>query len=627
MKGQGPLERRVRARGARAVVAVLLGILGLAFFRAQVLRSSTWALRSESNRLRPLPVPAPRGTIFDREGRVIADVVPGHSISLLPAPPGVIRATLERMQAHISLSDERIEELMATARRNPREPLLVDVNASFQEVSSLEERRAAFPDVFIEMRPRRRYPAGSAAAHVIGHVGEITAEELESERFQAYEQGMIVGKEGIERQYDEALQGSRGVRYVEVDAVGRIVGSFQGQEAIPTRPGEDIQLNLDLELMSFVHRAFPDTMRGAVVALDVEDGGVLALYSSPAFDPNDFIGGIDTETWRSLSQDPAQPLFNRAVQGLYPPASTWKLASAAIGLELGVVTPTEEMPLPCTGGMQFGNRYFRCWEPDGHGYLDLAGAIQHSCDVYFYQLGRRIGLQGLLEEGTRIGFSRQCGIDLPQEQAGLYPESTSYWERRFGYRPTEAEALNLAIGQGPNSQTPLKMAQFYLALARDGSAPAPRLRQGMEEGPAWRLDLSDESLDALLEGLRRVTRPGGTAHLASLEHWDLMGKTGTAQNAQDPDRDHAWFAGMAGPLDGDPEVVVVAIVEFGEHGSTAAAPLVAKTADFWLRKKHGIPVDTIQTLGEHYRTGTPAPWARRFQSDGRATGGDGGPGP
>jgi penicillin-binding protein 2 len=349
-------------------------------------------------------------------------------------------------------------------------------------------------------------------------------------------------------------------------------------------------------------------MRGAVAALNVEDGGVLALYSSPTFDPNDFVGGIDADIWASLTDDPNQPLFNRSVLGRYPPGSTWKLATAAIALDLGVVRPDETMPIPCTGGMQFGNRIWRCWDREGHGAVDLLGALRHSCDVYFYQLGLRIGLRRLLEEGTRIGFNERCGVDLPAELPGRFPADPSFWERTFGYRPTEGEALNLAIGQGPNDQTPLKMAQFYLAIARDGSAPPPRLRRTPEtpEG-GWTLNLSAEALETMREGLRAVVRPGGTAYLSSLEHWDLMGKTGTVQNPPNPD--HAWFAGIAGPRGGGPEIVVVVIVEFGESGSGVAAPLVAKTADFFLRKKYGIPVDSIQTLGEHYRTRTPAPWA------------------
>jgi penicillin-binding protein 2 len=248
--------------------------------------------------------------------------------------------------------------------------------------------------------------------------------------------------------------------------------------------------------------------------------------------------------------------------------------------------------------------------------MDMLDGIRHSCDTYFYQLGLRIGLDRLLAEGTRIGFNRPCGIDLPTESQGIFPADPSFWQRRWGYRATEGEVLSLAIGQGPNSQTPLKMAQFYLAIARDGTAPPPRILRATEplEG-GWSLDLSSEALEVMREGLRRVVEPGGTAHLSSLEHWDLMGKTGTVQNPPNPD--HAWFAGIAGPIAGAPEVVVVVIVEFGISGSGTAAPLMAKTADFYLRKKYGIPVDTIQTLGEHYRTGTPAPWVRRFSQGDR----------
>ncbi len=469
--------------------------------------------------------------------------------------------------------------------------------------------------MLIQTRPKRRYLGGRATSHVIGYVGEVTARELEDPRFRGYEQGMVVGKEGVERKYETTLQGTQGVRYVEVDALGRVVGSFRGVSETPAREGDDVHLNLDLELQRWVDRIFPDTMRGAVVALDARDGGVLALYSSPTFDPNAFVGGIDPDLWRRLNGDPAQPLFNRAVQGLYPPASTWKLAAAAIALEVGAVRPDELMPEPCRGGIWFGNRYFRCWKPEGHGALDLAGAIRNSCDVYFYQLGLAVGLERLLDQGTRVGFSRRSGIDLPQEAEGIFPEDASFWERRFGDPPTEAEALNLAIGQGPNSQTPLKMAQFYLALARDGTAPAPRVVGEAEPDEGWSLDLAPSSLEAVREGLRGVVAPGGTAFLSSLEHWDFIGKTGTGQNAQDPERDHAWFVGMAGPPGERTEVVVAVLVEFGESGSGTAAPLVAKTADFYLRTEHGMEVDTVQTLGEHWRTGTPAPWgARRLRA-------------
>jgi penicillin-binding protein 2 len=603
---------RRRARGATIIIGAVIGALVATFFRAQILRSDTWSLRSESNRLRPLPVPAARGTIFDRHGEVLADNIPGYAVSVLPASRDSVRAVLERLRPLLGLSDQGIEGLMLRRSQDPRRPLLVDSDASFDEVAALEERREQNPTVFLEMRPKRRYVAGAAAAHVLGYVGEITAEELERPRFETYEQRMVVGKEGVERQYEADLQGRQGVRYVEVDALGRIVGSFEGRRGDPAVPGDDVVLNLDLDLTREIDRIFPDSMRGAVVALDVADGGVLALYSAPNYDPNEFVGGIEVGLWNELNTDPARPLYNRPVLGRYAPASTWKLATAAIALELGVVEATEHMPIPCTGGMRWGNRYWRCWKPEGHGSLSLVDALRDSCDVYFYQMGVRVGLDRLLEHGTRIGFSSTCGVDLPLEREGIFPADRSFWERRFGYTPTEGEVLSLAIGQGPNSQTPLKVAQFYLAIARDGTAPAPSIVQNpAEPAPGWSLDLSAENLEWLREGLRRVVRPGGTAYMSSLEHWDLMGKTGTGQNPQDPTRDHAWFAGMAGPKGGGPEIVVVALVEFGESGSGTAAPIVAKTADYWLRRRYGIPTDTIQTLREHYMAGRPAPWAGR----------------
>ena len=604
-----PHSRRRRARGALGIITIVLGALALQFFRVQMLQSNDYMLQSESNRLRPLPVAAPRGTIFDRHDRVIADNVPGYVIYVLRESRESTRQTLERLRPHLGLSDERIEILMEQYRR--WEPLVVEIDAEFEAVSVLEERREDFPGIVIETRPKRRYYAGNAVSHVLGYVNEITAEELAEPRFLEYEPGLLIGKVGVERQYEERLQGRRGVRYLEVDALGRIVGSLQGIEEDPGEPGEDIRLTIDLELMEWIHRIFPDSLAGVVVALDPADGGVLALYSAPTFDPNAFVGGLTPEEWAVLESDPRKPLFNRAVMGLYPPGSTWKLAAAAIALERGVVGPLDEMPEPCTGGLVYGGLYRGCWLAEGHGYLGLAGAIANSCNVYFYQLGLKVGLDAMLEEGTRVGFAEQCGIDLPEESSGIFPEGRDFWQRAFGYDPLEGEVLSLAIGQGPNSQTPLKMAQFYLALARDGSAPTPHLIEDPDPNEGWRLNVSTESIEVLREGLRGVTSPGGTAYFGTaLEHWEVLGKTGTSQNAQDTVRAHAWFAGMAGPWDGEPEIVVVALVEFGESGSSIAAPLMAKTADFYLRRKYGLPIDTIQTLGEHYNTGRPAPWAR-----------------
>ena len=616
MKPYHPNDRRLMGTVVRGVLLLVLGVLLISFFRAQVVRGPAWALQSESNRLRVLAVPAPRGTVFDRYGSIVAENVPAYSVSLFPAAVDSIEANLRRLQPILNLSEARIATLMEDFLRNRRRALVVKMDAPYDEVAALEERRPEFPGVFLEMRPKRRYVEGPALGHVLGYLGEISAQELASPMFEGYERGMMVGKTGLERYYEPMLQGRQGVRYVEVDAVGRIVGSFEGQAAAPAEPGADMELHLDLELQAFIHDIFPDTLRGAVVALNVDDGGVLALYSAPSFDPNHFVGGIDRDRWDALNQDPDRPLFNRAAVGTYPPASTWKLATAAIGLELGEVRPGEAMPDPCTGSFRFQNVTRRCWAPAGHGRQDLTGAIAHSCNVYFYQLGLRIGLERLVEEGTRLGFSETCGVDLPREGRGTFPESLDWWQRVFNYRPFENEVLTLAIGQGPNSQTPLKMAQFYLALARDGSAPAPRIaRTGNGDDPpeAWSLDLGESSLEALRDGLRQVTSAGGTAFLSSLEHWDLIGKTGSAQAGPGRDRVHGWFVGMAGPWDAPPEIVIVVLVEEvgpGQGGASVAAPIAARAADFHLRRKHGIPVEFPQTLGEHLRAGVPAPWAR-----------------
>ncbi|MDP2958594.1 MAG: penicillin-binding protein 2 [Longimicrobiales bacterium] len=622
MKIYLPHARGQRAQGALIGVALLMGLLAAAFFRVQVLGSTTWTLRAESNRLRQLPLPAPRGAIYDRNGAILADNVPGYAITLLPAPADSIRATLARMSRYMTLSPARIDRVLAELRRYGRE-VVVDADADFEVVSVLEERRSEFPGVYIEMRPRRRYLAGAGTSHVLGYAGEITAEELESETFAdpRYDQGVVVGKTGIERQYEEHLQGERGLRYVEVDAKGRIVGDFAGITSAPATPGKDLRLNLDLDLQRYIHLIFPDSMAGAVVAMDPADGGILALYSAPSFDANAFVGGIDADLWRQLNSDSRKPLYDRSVLGLYAPASTFKPATAAIGLDLGVVTPEDNMPVPCTGAWFWGNRVWHCHLAGGHGYQNLPQAIANSCDIYFYQLGLRIGLDRMLRRATEIGFSRECGVDLPQESRGTFPADRSFWNRVFNYSPQEGEVLSLAIGQGPNDQTPLKMAQFYTALARDGSAPAPAIAQGINLGEAWSLNLAPEHLAALREGLRGVTAPGGTAHYAgTLEHWEVLGKTGTGQNAlsvQGLAGDHAWFAAIVGPFGGEPEIVVVTLVEHGESGSRVAAPVATKAADFYLRKKHGIPQDSIQTLGEWVQTrGWPGWYRKRFGGGG-----------
>lgn len=602
--------RRRRAQGAIGVVWLLLGGLAFTFFYAQVLRSPAYGMRSDRNRLRPLTVPASRGTIRDRAGRIVAHNVSGYTVSLLPAPADSVRGPLERLAALLELSDDHVATLLDRQRRAPQRQLVVSTDVPSDLISTIEERRPLYPGVLVERRPTRRYPAGSAAAHLVGYVGEIGERQLDTAALRGLRAGQMVGKAGVERQYERRLAGRPGVRYVEMDALGRIIDDFTREGELLPIPGEPLQLSIDLELQEWLTRIVPDTKRGAVAALDPATGAVLALYSSPSFDPNELVGVVPRERWVTLQQDSANPLLNRAIEGTYPPGSTWKLATAAIALDLGIIDPEGYLPLACRGGMRYGGRYFRCWDASGHGYLDLADAVKHSCAVYFYQVGLQIGLARLLEEGTRLGFGDPTGVDLPSERAGTFPGDPGWYQRRFGWPPTEAEVLNIAIGQGATEQTALRMAQFFVALATDGRAPPPRIALNIDDAGGDTLDLriTPRDLEWLREGLRRATEEGGTAAGSRLEHWAWSGKTGTAPSPHGPD--HGWFVGIAGPPGGDAEVVVSAIMEAGENGSDVAQ-IAAKTADYYLRKRHDMPIDTIQTLREHLNAGLPAPWGTR----------------
>ena len=573
---------------ATAFAALVLASLGSAFFRTQVVENDDYALRAEDNRLRWSSIPAPRGAVYDRNGELIAETVTTYDLQIDPLSADSTLALLERLREPLALSDSAVEALLARHESQPGRPLMVATGLDFPQVAWVEEHRPELREVTLHPRPRRRYPQGEAVAHLVGYVAEISGEELaDSSTWSGYRPGQEVGKAGIERQYEGLLGGVPGARFEEVDARGRVLRSLAPDRVELPASGVDIQLTLDLALQRYAHSIFPEGMNGAIVAMVPGTGEILALYSHPTYDPNLLVGGVTREVWRDLNRDPRRPLLNRALSGIYPPGSTWKLATAIIGLEKGVITPETEMPIPCTGGMSYAGRYSRCWKQEGHGRLDLAGAIQHSCNVYFYQLGIWLGLNRLAAEGTRLGFARRTGVDLPGEVSGVFPNGEESYRERFGWSPTPSEVMSLAIGQGPNSQTPLRMAQFFAALAADGTAAAPHLLAGAPPAgePETDLRVGAATLTAVRAGLARVTEEGGTAYAASLQRWKLYGKTGTAQNAQEPDRPHAWFTGFAGPHDGKPEIVVAVVVEFGEHGSSAAAPLAAKVAEYWLERR------------------------------------------
>lgn len=571
------LDRRLGT--ARTTVWIVLGIIILSFFRTQILGHGKYQLQSETNRLRPIPLPAPRGVIYDRTGHVLAENVPGYTVSLLPGPEADLRATLARIAPIANIDSTAIERVIQRARRAPYQPALVLGDAPFGVVSALEERRVAIPGLLIQAEPKRFYPDSGVFAHLIGYVGEVTETERATRRFGSVRLGGLVGKDGLELQYDSTLRGDEGLRFVEVSARGQMVREAEAAANLNPVPGNDLHTTIDLDLQQYIAKNFPAGQRGAVLALNPNTGEVLALFSAPAYNPNAFVGGVAPAVWRDLSDNPATPLLDRAIKARYPPGSTWKLAVAAMALKRGIVGPHSHMPIPCRGGLQYGNRYFRCWDPRGHGDLTLTEAIAQSCDVYFYQLGIKLGVASLLEDANEWGFRGRTGIDLPGEIPSEFPTGPEYYDRIYGPRRwTSAVALNLAIGQGENAQTLVQMVRLYQQLASDGRLRPPfvvhRTANGAAENTS--LDLNADQLATLRRAMIAVVEQG-TARGSRIANLQIGGKTATAQNPHGPD--HGWFIGFA-PAE-KPEIVVGAIIEFARHG-TAVAPLVAKTIAHYL---------------------------------------------
>jgi penicillin-binding protein 2 len=583
-----------RGQAAAIVVTLALVVLAGAFFRAQVVENEEAKRVAEGNRLREVPLPAPRGIIYDRKGQIIAENLPGYSVSIIGGTVDSLRATLRRLGQLIPLSSGQVELAVRRFQRVPNRPTVVLSDASFDVVSVLEERRVDFPSLVIQSAPKRYYPDGPAVASFVGYTGEITDEELAKPEYrdEGYKAGQQIGKGGLERQYEDRLRGKEGTRFVEVDARGRVVREAGARQDILPEAPAPLYTNIDLDLQRFVSQLM-DTLQGGVIALEPTTGEVLALHSAPSFDPNRFIGGIPLDYWRELNTDVRRPLYNKVIQGKYPPASTWKLATSLVALQdsTSPISLDTRMPQPCTGGYQFGSRYFRCWDRNGHGHVNLAQAIEKSCDVYFYQLGLRLTLRRLVAGGIELGFADRSGIDLPNENKPTFPlrDVEAYYNSRYGPRGwTSAVTLNLSIGQGENDQTVANMARFYTALATDGQSAKPEIVRNRPERKRI-FSLTPQQMAGVREALAGVVSARGTAGSAAIRGVVLAGKTGTAQNPPRPD--HAWFVGFA-PAD-DPKIVVAVMLEFGEHGYFAAR-IASRVVEFYLKAK---PAEYLNTEG------------------------------
>ena len=566
-------------------VAVFLYLIS-GFWLLQVRDPEYYSEQADRNRIKSLPVLAPRGKILDRDGRVIVD---NHAaFTLILSRENLRESHLLPIAQGLELDYDRLLRRLASFRSRARyEPIIVKDELSAGELAFVEAHRD--PDTFPEMELipsyRRLYPQNGLAAHLIGYVGEISEGELNTAELARYEQGDVIGKAGIERQYNGILMGVDGQRRVVVDNRGR------HREVIAMKPavsGKSLQLTLDLDLQVVAELAM-ENRKGAVVALDPRNGEVLALVSTPAYDPNKFAGRIRSDDWRLLLANPDVPLLNRAIQAQLAPGSTFKPIVALAALETGAID--DSFKIYCNGGASFYGRYFKCHLKGGHGMVDLHKGIVQSCDVFFYHLGNRVGIDNLARYAQLAGFGSKTGIDLPSEAEGVVPSSE--WKmRNFRQKWYAGETISVAIGQGALTVTPLQMAYALGGLAMGGVWYRPHLVRDPDHRERPRLaQINPANAAKVVAGLYGVVNEGGTGVRAHLPGISVCGKTGTAQLASNELvraklgqtlKDNAWFVGFA-PCE-SPEILVAALYESGEHGNLAA-PIVRDVIKAYFDKK------------------------------------------
>ena len=543
-----------------ATVVLLFAILALRLFYLQVVTSADYARESEENRIAQRRVKAPRGLIYDRDGRILARTRPFYTVSLE-------RTTRKDFDAATTAFTKAIGDLKVEGEYSRKyRTIRLKRDVDFRTVSIVEERlKADWPLLDIEIETQRYYPYGTAAAHLLGYIGIIQDQDLQSKNDNAYVLGDFIGKTGIEKVYENSLRGRDGMMYVEIDATGRTGREFPERDRLPV-PGESLHLTIDLEVQQAAERALPDSLASSLVALDPRTGAVLALANKPTFDPNIFVSFQAQKERRRVLQSKTV-LLNRALHGRYPPGSTLKMVSAIAALETGV-TDTRSLFEPCYGSLTVGRSRFRCHKRTGHGGLTLLGAIEASCNVYFYHLARLISIETWHEYAAKLGLGQPTGIvSYPEESAGLLP-SRQYYEERGGW--SFGHLLNLSIGQGAVLVTPIQMARYVAAIANGGYLVAPHISG--DPPPRQRIQgISSKTFNIVRKAMLRVVASDtGTGRRARVAGVAIAAKTGTAQV---PNRDDdAWMVAFA-PYE-SPAIVIAAVVEGGGSGGARVGPIV-----------------------------------------------------
>jgi len=597
----------IRLAVLQYVIAAFFAALAVGFWIFQIAQHDKFLEMAENNRLRKVPLPAPRGLIVDREGRLLVDNQSTFSIVLDREQTKNIPEVLRTVAAATGVSEAQLRDTVNRRRKDPTyRPIVLIENATLPQVIAISARSLELPGVHYQPVPSRRYP-DHAAAHLFGYVGEVSDAQLQKTDYEGIDPGTIVGQAGVEQAYNRLLMGIEGNKQVVVNSVGREIQEVKKEDPIE---GHRVQLTIDADIQKAVDDGISASgFNGAGIVLDPRDGQILAFTSHPAYDPNAFAAGIDRTTWAALNTDPLKPLQDRALQGRYSPGSTFKMAVALAGLEEGVITPSFQVH--CAGSATFYGHPFACWAKSkgGHGTIDLRRAIEQSCDVYFYTVANMLGIDKINKWATLLGLGVKSNIDLPNELVGLVP-STEWKREKMHEKWYAGETISVGIGQGQVSVTPIEMAVYAATLANAGTRVTPHLLKAIDEGNGWKpvpapppqskVEVDPVKMQAVRDGMWGVVNGGGTGYAAKIAGHDVAGKTGTAQVVSNTNRralqakykdvdfrDHGWFVFFA-PRD-NPTIAGVIFLEHGIHGPNAAS-VAHHVLDTYFAKVDGKPL-------------------------------------
>jgi penicillin-binding protein 2 len=594
---------KFRLTGAIYILIIAFSLLMSRLFFLQIIEGQEFRRLSENNCIRLQNIDPPRGLIFDRNNSIMVENRPSFDLCIVLKDSRPLKNTIDKLVECTNISREEIEEKIEKNKsKSPYKAIVLKQDIDRNLLATLEVNKYDLPGISIDVRIRRHYIREKSAAHLIGYLGEISSKELESGLYPEISSGALIGKFGIEKSYEKFLRGQRGGRQVEVNANGQVVRVLNTVDA---QPGHNIYLTVDRFLQEKAEDLLGERV-GAVVAMDPRNGEVLVLANSPSFNPNEFVKGLSHQQWQEIISDPFRKMENKAIQGEYPPASTYKIITAIAALEEGVID--EKTIFFCPGSFHFGDRDFRCWKKEGHRNVNVVKAIAESCDVFFYQVGSKLGVDRIAWYAKASGLGILSGIDLDHEAKGLIP--TAAWKKqRTGISWQRGETLSVAIGQGYNLTTPLQMLVLTSAVANGGIIYKPQILARVETANGdilfenqkqvkGKLPVTQKNLDIVRKGLWEVVNSNrGTAKISRLKNDYMSGKTGTAQvvgrkkieslKASEKLRhfkDHAWFVAYA-PSE-NPKIALAIIVEHGEHGSSAAAPIAQKLIEAYMESEN-----------------------------------------